>query len=266
MLHTHSSVDFGFMDLWRPDWMLITIGLAIIFLTMMRPASTRKVVSFMAGLLLLYISKGSPLAFYGHHYSFSLHMVQQSIDYFMMAPLLLYGLPDQFFVSILRHRVRGAIIDFFTRPLLSVVLFNMLFSLYHVPLIFDQMSNSLFIHVVYHLILQLTAFAMWWPILVPSVKRKAMTHMLKIGYMFANGVLLTPACALIIFADHLLYESYQGTLPFINLLTPLEDQQLGGVLMKLIQEVVYGSVIGIVFYQWYRAENPAENDQPEGKW
>lgn len=214
----------------------------------------------------MYISQGSPLAFYGHHYSFSLHMVQQSIQYFIMAPLLLFGLPDHLIHTVLRHRLWGRIINFFTRPLLAVVLFNMLFSLYHVPLIFDAVSNNAFIHFVFHALLQLSAFGMWWPIFAPETGRKPLSYMMKIGYMFANGVLLTPACALIIFADHLLYKSYQNTLPFLNLFTPLEDQQLGGVLMKLIQEIVYGTVIGMIFYKWYRAENPPEPDQPEGKW
>jgi putative membrane protein len=39
----------------------------------------------------------------------------------------------------------------------------------------------------------------------------------------------------------------------------LHDQQLGGVLMKVIQEIIYGTMLGHVFFEWYR------KDQEEAK-
>ena len=33
-----------------------------------------------------------------------------------------------------------------------------------------------------------------------------------------------------------------------NTLPPVEDQQLGGVIMKIIQEIVYGTVLGFIFF------------------
>jgi putative membrane protein len=34
----------------------------------------------------------------------------------------------------------------------------------------------------------------------------------------------------------------------------MEDQQLGGIIMKIIQEIIYGVILAIVFFQWYRSE------------
>ncbi len=39
-----------------------------------------------------------------------------------------------------------------------------------------------------------------------------------------------------------------------NTLPPLEDQQLGAVLMKIIQEAVYGTYLAVIFFQWVRTE------------
>ena len=39
----------------------------------------------------------------------------------------------------------------------------------------------------------------------------------------------------------------------------LHDQQLGGVLMKIIQEIVYGVILAHVFFEWYK------KDQQEAK-
>ena len=39
----------------------------------------------------------------------------------------------------------------------------------------------------------------------------------------------------------------------------LHDQQLGGVLMKIIQEIVYGVMLFYIFIAWYRKERDEEN-------
>jgi putative membrane protein len=35
-------------------------------------------------------------------------------------------------------------------------------------------------------------------------------------------------------------------------MTPLEDQKLGGVIMKIIQEIIFAVILGRVFIMWYR--------------
>ncbi|MGD8189723.1 cytochrome c oxidase assembly protein [Brevibacillus ginsengisoli] len=269
--HLQNPTELSIMELWRPDILLVLIGIGFWYLMKSSAFKTKRIhfnpqflrgqVYFLLGLLLFYIALGTPLAYYGHGYSFSLHMIQQALTFFVAAPFILLGTPTLWIRSLFGHRLISPVLGLFTKPLLSVVLFNMLFSLYHVPLVFDTLHAHPVGQVLYHILLQGTAFCMWWPVLCPLRNGKSLSHLKKVGYMFANGVLLTPACALIIFADTLLYSSYQTTLPFITLLSPLEDQQLGGVLMKLIQEIVYATVIGLIFFRWYREENPREIDQ-----
>lgn len=104
------------------------------------------------------------------------------------------------------------------------------------------------------------------------------------GYIFANSVLLMPACALIIFADQSFYATYTDASKWavamgycvpqmtpeqllrlfggpqqLSWFDPLLDQQLGGVIMKLTQEVVYGTILVAVFRQWYRRDNQTDS-------
>ena len=37
-------------------------------------------------------------------------------------------------------------------------------------------------------------------------------------------------------------------------MTPLADQQLGGILMKIIQEIIYAVFLGSIFFKWYKNE------------
>jgi putative membrane protein len=41
-----------------------------------------------------------------------------------------------------------------------------------------------------------------------------------------------------------------------------EDQQVGGVIMKIIQEIVYGSVIGYNFFKWAKREQNGNKIDP----
>lgn len=88
---------------------------------------------------------------------------------------------------------------------------------------------------------------------------------------------MTPACALIMFSEAPIYATYSDagawiqalhlcvpsdTLAGLALTGPemfhtlplLEDQQLGAILMKIIQEIVYGSILAVVFFDWARKE------------
>ncbi|GAE91769.1 CtaG protein [Gracilibacillus boraciitolerans JCM 21714] len=104
-----------------------------------------------------------------------------------------------------------------------------------------------------------------------------MSPLLKIGYIAANGILITPpACALIIFSSEVIYNTYGATGGWIQALalcvpgdvlsglslsgpdmfSPLgivEDQQLGGIVMKITQEIIYGTVLARIFFPWFRS-------------
>ncbi|MBY7145067.1 cytochrome c oxidase assembly protein [Virgibacillus sp. NKC19-3] len=54
---------------------------------------------FFLGLGLWYLASGSPLATISH-LSFSLHMIQMSLLYFIIPPLILLGIPDSIFKQV----------------------------------------------------------------------------------------------------------------------------------------------------------------------
>ncbi|MOA40460.1 Cytochrome c oxidase caa3 assembly factor [compost metagenome] len=45
---------------------------------------------------------------------------------------------------------------------------------------------------------------------------------------------------------------------FFGYLEPLVDQQVGGILMKFFQEIIFASMLAYVFLQWYKQENREE--------
>jgi putative membrane protein len=260
----------GFFELWNPVLLLVIVVVGYTYRHFVakgkgnsaniEPVSVSQQISFYVGLTLFYIGQGSPINYIGHHYLFSMHMLQQTILYLIVPICIWLGTPAWMMRSIMKITVIRGIFSFFTRPLIALFLFNMLFSIYHMPLVMDYlMINDLSLF-GYHTVLLFTAFMMWFPVFCPLPEMNRLNDLKKMAYIFGNGILLTPACALIIFADTIIYDMYANvTVPFAHL-SPLDDQQLGGVLMKIVQEVVYGATLAYIFFRWYRRERKEDDD------
>lgn len=282
---------FGFRALWNPGILLFMAGIAAAYLGLVgsfrsyfkdsAPVPLSKKILFLTGLLIFYLAYGGPLYLLGH-LMFSAHMLQMAMLYFFVPPLLILGLPDWFLRAILQIPGVNPVIRFFTHPFPPLLLFNGFFSIYHLPYVFDQLTTRYFLHIFYLLFLFALAVMVWWTIIDPLPQTSRLSPLKKIAFIFAEGALLTPACALLIFANQPLYKSYtdpdvwlramEYCLPpnFSNpevllggpgtfaLLPPLEDQQLGGILMKILQEITYGIALGYVFIQWIKTEKLKE--------
>src|SRR5699024_11856488 len=72
------------------------------------------------------------------------------------------------YASVIKSNIRVL-----TKPIVALVSFNVLFSLYHMPVIFDYSKSSQFAHTSTILVLLFFAFIMWWPIITPLEDRKS---------------------------------------------------------------------------------------------
>lgn len=260
----------GFFDLWNPVILLVVVVVGYVYSRFVakgngnfadaEPVSDKQKLYFYTGLALFYIGQGSPINYIGHHYLFSVHMLQQTILYLIVPIFIWLGTPAWVLRLFMKNPVFRSLLSFFTRPLIALFLFNMFFSIYHMPFIMDGLMKNDVLLFGYHTMLLITAFMMWFPVFCPLPEMNRLNDLKKLAYIFGNGMLLTPACALIIFADSVIYEMYSNvTVPFAHL-SPLDDQQLGGVIMKIIQEIVYGATLAYIFFRWYRRERKEDDE------
>ncbi len=287
---------FDFRAMWSPFLLLLLLGVYAAYLLITGPLKPKlgstehtdwgKKMLFGLGIALLYTALGSPLDLMAH-LSFSAHMFTMAIAYIAAPPLLLLGVPNWLYLRIANIPGMKSL-RFLLRPIFATILFNGLFSLYHLPVVHDYVMTHYFIHTVYYFVLLITALMMWWPIVNPLPDTNSLSDLKKLAYVFINGVLLTPACAMIIFADQAMYATYTdpqvwatamgycvpagseailtnfGGPEFFMSYDPRADQQLGGVIMKLMQEFIYGFILIYIFTNWYRKEN--QEDEIEESW
>ncbi|SFD83066.1 putative membrane protein [Lentibacillus persicus] len=282
---------FGFRALWSPYYLLFVLGIALLYFMITGPYRHKfggkgeagptglQQFFFYGGLVILYAVKGGPVDLLSH-IMLTAHMIQMALYYIVFPIFIIKGIPTWLWKKMVYRPVVQPVLKFLSIPLISLLLFNTLFSLYHLPAIFDFAKSSQAAHSSISVIILIAAFIVWWPILTPLKEFDRISPLGKIFYIFANSVLITPACVLIIFADTPVYAAYtqdgawlqalalcvptgvlQGLTPAISgpeMFSPmstLEDQQLGGIIMKIMQEITYGIILGRVFFKWFTSES-----------
>lgn len=287
---------FSFTTLWSPYFLIFLIAMTALYFYLIRsaqkkwnhaqPLTTKEIVYFLLGIALVYITLGSPIDVLSH-IMFSAHMSQMAILYLLAPIFFIWGIPDWAWDQAVIKGKLSKVFHVFTNPIIALILFNAIFSIYHIPTIFDAVKTNIWLHGIYTTVLFLLALFMWWPLVNTLQEERKLSGLKKFGYLLAASVLLTPACALIIFADTPMYLTYKDPsywaeamklcLPvgvniadlgitgpdFFNTMPLLDDQQLGGVLMKIMQEIIFGSILAYIFFNWYREEQEAEKEEQE---
>lgn len=286
---------FGFQALWSPYLIGVCVFLTIVYFLITvawrkdfkisEPLKRSEAIYFIAAMLTLYIIKGSPIDLLGH-IMFTMHMVQMAFLLLLVPIFLIKGIPWWVWKVIVELPVISKVVKVLTQPVVAIIVFIGLFSVYHLPSVFDKIKLDPNTHGVFTLILFLSALLMYWPLLNEVEGQRKMKNILKLAYIAANAVLITPACALIIFANAPMYDTYTNpdmwmqamalcvpaaTLSGLSLSGPemfssmsaLSDQQVGGVLMKIIQELIFGAILYRVFMDWWKNERNNEKDITE---
>jgi len=98
---------------------------------------------------------------------FSAHMVQHLAVTLVVPPLLLLGTPAWLLEPWFRSSRAVSVGRFLTRPLAAYALFNVPFTLVHLPALYELMLRNTAAHLLSHGVFLLTALLLWWPVLGP---------------------------------------------------------------------------------------------------
>ena len=214
----------------------------------------RQIAAFTLGVLVIFLSLLSPLHILADQYLFSAHMIQHVLLTFVAPPLLILGTPDWLIRPLLRSGLTLKLIKFLTHPLVAFFAFSAIFSVWHIPELYNLSVTNHGIHVFEHLLFMSSAVLMWWPLtsMVPEIPR--LSYPLGILYLFLLSIAQIIVFAPITFAQSPLYEWYANA-PRIFGITPVVDQQVGAIIMKIGWGIFSLVLIIVLFFRWYNAEN-----------
>ena len=175
--------------------------------------------------------------------------------------LLLYGTPGWLIRPLF---VRWPALLFvgrvLTKPLVAFGLFNTVFLGYHVPSLYDAILASEALHAAAHLAFIVTALITWWPVLGPLPDLlPRLPYPGQMLYLFVQTQPAQILGAMLTFADSALYRPYVAAPRVWESVTPLVDQQLGGLVMWVGGGTFFLGVFVAVFLRWAQLNERAES-------
>jgi putative membrane protein len=212
-------------------------------------ASTSQIVAFAGGLLAMFLALNGPLHDLSDYDLFSAHMVQHLVLIFVVAPLLVAGTPGWMLRPVLGIKGVGPVARWLTRPTRTFVIFNLMMTTWHIPVFYNLAMGVHPVHIVEHLMFLAAAVLMWWPFLSPLPELPRLAYPGQMLYCFLMSIPMSIVAIYIAMADHVLYPAYEAA-PRIWGLSPLEDQQLGGLIMWIPGGIVFYVIMSIVFFKW----------------
>jgi putative membrane protein len=220
-------------------------------------------IAFMSGLVVMLIALATPLDTIGDQYLFTAHMLQHLLLTLVAAPLLLGGTPAWLLRQVLAAMRLTSFVRWARHPIVAFFTFNIIFALAHVPSFYELTLANEALHAVEHLVFVGTAMLMWMPVLSPAPDIAARYPALgQVMYLFLQTVPASLLGALLSSTSSAYYPTYILA-PRITSLSPLEDQQLGGLIMWVGSGVYFLIATGVVFFVWASREEAA-NRRPLG--
>ena len=198
---------------------------------------------------------------------FVAHMLQHELLMVVAAPLLVLGrplvpslwafpTPTRLRVgALVRHRAVRATSRALVQPLGAFALHGAAIWFWHVPRVFQATLDSDVVHAVQHVSFFSTALLFWWTIVHaqgPRGSTRATGYGLAVFLLFATTLHTGALGALLTFSRTVWYPAY-GNLAAAWGLTPLEDQQLAGMLMWIPASAAYLAAALPLAVRWLRA-------------
>src|ERR1700710_115472 len=196
----------------------------------------------------------SPVHWLGEHL-FTFHMIEHEILMAVSAPMvvvarpigvLMWGMPGRVRHRIgrmMKSRVGQASWEWMSRGTTVTTLHAIAIWAWHAPVLFDAAVNSVSLHRLQHLSFFATALLFWWSALWRSDRGVAAWHLfLTMLHTSILGALMALSPRVLYIAQTRVSEAWG--------LTPLEDQQLAGMVMWIPAGTIYAGAALTLLALW----------------
>lgn len=221
-------------------------------------------VLFGAGWALLLLALVSPLHRLGETL-FSAHMAQHELLMAAAAPFLVLGRPIVAWLWAIPMNWRKTVGGWAARapvqagwkllslPLVAWTLHAVAIWVWHVPVLYQKTLASDAVHSIQHLSFLSTGLLFWWALF--SGREGRLGRPAAVLYLFTTSLHTTLLGALLAFSSAVWYPIYQSRTALWGM-TPLEDQQLAGLIMWVPAGLAYLIAALAVAASWLEERNP----------
>jgi len=212
------------------------------------------------GWLSLAVALVSPVHLLGE-LLFSMHMTQHEILMLVAAPLIVLGRPfvsaawavpqgsRQSAGSVVRSPLVDRAWSFISNGAVAWVIHAVALWVWHIPAMFQATLKSDLVHTLQHASFFGTALLFWWAILFG--KRGLQSYGAGVLYLFTTMVQSGLLGIFLTLTSRVWYPEYSATTELFGL-SPIEDQQIGGLIMWIPAGLIYMFAALVMFSGWLR--------------
>ena len=224
-----------------------------------RPVTKAQIRWFLLGQLMLLVSLGPPIDDWSHFFFASVHMVQHLLLMFVVVPCWIKGTPPWVFDPIVRHPAGRWIMTNLPRVVPGFVLASLIIALWHWPAFYNLTLENEFIHGLQHAFFLVAGFLFFWPLMSTVKESPQLSPPMKCLYLFAQTLPSGIVGATIVYAAPPLYPHYAEAVVRPLGISVADDQVMGGLLMWVGMNLVFLTVLSIIFLRWANREERNDN-------
>lgn len=219
----------------------------------------------LAGLALVALPLVSPLDPVADDYLLSGHMLEHVLIgdagpallvTAVRGPLLFFLLPASVIGLLARFAPLRSTVSFLLRPAVALCVWAVAIGAWHVPAAYDYTLDHETVHDLEHLTFAVAGLLVWTQLVDPA-RRGRLTTAGRLSYAVALLAMGTILSDVLIFSFRSLYPSYAAQPTRLFGLSPVLDQQLGGLVMEVEQLCTLGIFAAIVLTPLVRARRAA---------
>ncbi len=210
----------------------------------------RHILAFFSAIAVMALVLLTPFDTIARTQLFSVHIAQLVVLTTLCVPLILFSTPALLLRPFVELPVIRHVLQLFTRPLVASVLFNLLFLLWHAPVILRFAVENNTLYHVQVLSIFVAALLNWWPLLGSVRKLRTMSYPVQMVYAFFDGQPVDIFAFILVFTEVAIYPFYAIPAQLGQLgLTPFADQAVGGAIL-LTPGIVDLVVMTPLFFRW----------------
>lgn len=203
---------------------------------------------FVLGMALLWAAADWPVHDVGEEQLYLVHMVQHLTLTLVVPPVLLLATPEWLARLVLGKGRALAVVRRLARPVPAGLAFNALVLLSHWQLVVNTASTNGLFHYGVHTALVVTAVLFWIPVCGPLAELRISAPGQMI-YLFVASIVPTVPGAWLTFAEGAVYSAYDIPARLWGI-SVTSDQQVAGLIMKLVGGTYLWALIAIAFFRW----------------
>ncbi len=225
------------------------------------PWPRKRLAFFLSGIGVMAFAVTSPLFSYDG-VLFTVHMWQHILLMMVAAPLLLLGTPITLLMRSVSPETRrnvilpvlhSRVVRALTFPVVAWLLFaGTMWGSHYSPL-FNAALEHEWLHWLEHVLYVTVALMFWWQVIGLDPTPWRMAHPIRMLYVFLQMPQNSFLALSIYGTDRVLYSHYATTQRTWGP-TPLADQQLAGITMWVIGDILFLAAVGFVVAAWVKHE------------